>query len=299
VERPLVVIELSEALARDIAAGGAFVPGCAVALNEECALVVCGQTEEIELVARVVYLDPRTGAGLELVGFSPALREHLVKLFDAWLAEPPAVVDEPPAERFEQPPVDDPDADVPLLELDAELASDPPLEAEAEADPDAVAADIDIEATLTDEEKADESQRARALSLHERLRGLTMSQQIKVAQRGDQQERIMLERYYNKNVWEPLLRNPKLTSPEVARIARMGTLPRVLLEVIVNNGTWLQVPEVRRALLSNPRLGTDQILRVLRMLPKHELKLASIQTAYPYAVRDAAKRVIRDQGGDK
>ena len=71
----------------------------------------------------------------------------------------------------------------------------------------------------------------------------------------------------------------------------------MLLEIIVNNGAWIQIPEVRRALLNNPRLGTDQILRVLRMLPKHELKLATTQTAYPYAVRDAAKRLLKDQIG--
>ena len=126
---------------------------------------------------------------------------------------------------------------------------------------------------------------------------MTLAQQIKTASSSDPQERILLERFYNKNVWEPLLRNPRLTPPEVSRIARMGTLPRVLLEIIVNNGSWLQVPEVRRALLGNPRLGTDQILRVLRMLPKHELKLASTQTAYPYSVRDAAKRLIKEQVG--
>ena len=261
-ERPEVVIELSDALAREVANGGVLVPGCTLRLNDDCALVIRGPVEEIELPARVVYVDP-SGAGLELVGFSPALREHLTNLFDAWLAAPP-----PPA-----------------------------LEAEAEADPDAPAAEVDVEDSLSDEERADPTKRKHALTLHERMRSLTMSQQIKVAQTGDQQERVVLERYYNKNVWEPLLRNPRLTAPEVSRIARMGTLPRVLLEVIVNNGAWLQVPEVRRALLSNPRLGTDQILRVLRMLPKHELKLASVQTAYPYAVRDAAKRVIKEQGG--
>ena len=62
----------------------------------------------------------------------------------------------------------------------------------------------------------------------------------------------------------------------------MGALPRPLLEIIVGNGAWLQIPEVRRALLSNPRLGTDQITRVLRLMPKHELKLAAMQTAYPH-----------------
>jgi len=119
-------------------------------------------------------------------------------------------------------------------------------------------------------------------------------QQIKVAQHGEISERQVLERIYGKTVWDPLLRNPRITTPEVARIARMGALPRPLVELIVGNGAWLQVPEIRRALLTNPRLGTDQIVRVLRLLPKHELKLAAIQTGYTHAVRDAAKRILRE-----
>jgi len=272
VERPTVVIELADdgQLAREISGGGVFVSGCELPLNSECTLLVRGPVEEIELAARVVYLDLTTGAGLELVGFSPALRDHLTRLLTAWVELEEAVADEPVDVEPEQTgePVDEPDEPV---------SEEPPA--------------------LTDEENADPVKRTRALNLHERLRGLTIAQQIKIAQTGDQQERIVLERYYNKAVWEPLLRNPRLTPPEVSRIARMGTLPRVMLEIIVNNGGWLQIPEIRRALLANPRLGTDQILRVLRMLPKHELKLASMQTAYSYAVRDAAKRLIKEAGG--
>ncbi len=95
-------------------------------------------------------------------------------------------------------------------------------------------------------------------------------------------------------MWEALLRNPRVTGPEVARIARMGSLPRPMIELIVSNGAWLQIPEIRRALLSNPRLGTDQIQRVLRLMPKHELKLAAIQTAYPMAVRNTARSMLKD-----
>jgi hypothetical protein len=83
---------------------------------------------------------------------------------------------------------------------------------------------------------------------------------------------------------------------EVSRIARYGALPRILLEIILGNATWLQVPEVRRALLANPRLGTDQILKVLRLTARHELRLAAIQTAYPHAVRQAAKLLLRGEG---
>ena len=98
-------------------------------------------------------------------------------------------------------------------------------------------------------------------------------------------------------MWEALLRNPALTAPEVARIARMGSLPRPLLEIIIGNGGWLQVPEVRRALLSNPRLGNDHIMKLLRMMTKQELKLATMQTAYSMAVRGQAKTMLKAEGG--
>jgi hypothetical protein len=139
-----------------------------------------------------------------------------------------------------------------------------------------------------------ETTRPFARNVHERLRGLNLAAQLKLAVTGELHERIVLERLYGKNVWETLLRNPRLTAPEVARIARYGSLPRVLLEIIVGNNAWLQIPEVRRALLSNPRLGTDQVVKVLRLTPKHELKLAAIQTAYPAAVRNAAKMMLRE-----
>jgi hypothetical protein len=128
--------------------------------------------------------------------------------------------------------------------------------------------------------------------VHERLRGLNMVEQSRMAREGDIHERIALERIYSKAVWEPLLRNPRLSPPEVARIARMGTLPRPLLEVILNNGAWLGVPEIRRALLGNPRLSADMIPRILRQMPKHELKLVPTQTVYPASVRDTAKRML-------
>ena len=134
-------------------------------------------------------------------------------------------------------------------------------------------------------------------NLHAFLRGLSLVEQVRRAQRGQITERILLERIYGKAVWEPLLRNPRITGPEVARIARMGALPRPMIELICSNGAWLQIPEIRRALLSNPRLGTDQILRVLRLLPKPELRVAASATAYPHPVRDAAKRLLRELDG--
>jgi PilZ domain-containing protein len=154
-----------------------------------------------------------------------------------------------------------------------------------------------VDGEAGDDEEEGEERKKLGLNHSERLRGLSLVEQIRKANSVDPSERMALERMYGKNVWEALLRNQRLTAPEVARIARMGALPRPLIELIVGNGAWLHVPEVRRALLQNPKLGTDQIQRILRLVPKHELKLASVQTAYPMPVRDAAKKMLREQGG--
>ncbi|HEY5920696.1 MAG TPA: hypothetical protein VIV11_03455 [Kofleriaceae bacterium] len=325
-----VVLDLEgdHQLARDLVAGGVFVPDV-LRLGEDCALVLRNGDELLELHAMCVFVDASKGSGLQLVGCNGDMKQRIVALASGMnmSSEPDRVAFEDIADddtvgelqragdhelRGElqragdhDPGADDdpdagydPGADDPGAGYDQDADRGPHPEDEPGAG--AVAADAS-EAT-TDGEPADDdedgnAERKIALNVHERLRGLTVVQQLKIAQKGEVSERTVLERLYGKNVWEALLRNPRITGPEIARISRMGALPRPLIELIVGNGGWLQIPEVRRALLSNPRLGMDQILRVLRLLPKHELKLAGIQTAYPVAVRDAAKRMLREMGG--
>ncbi|MCX5747296.1 MAG: FecR domain-containing protein [Proteobacteria bacterium] len=247
------IVVIDAASARDLAAGGAFVSERDLAIYDECELVVRATSGELRLPARVVYVDPARGAGLEVIGFSPAIRDQLAALL---VVAPAAAVDD-------------------AADADGEAADT----AEAEAD-------------AADALEKDPAKR----TMHARLRGLNLAAQVKLARDGDVQERILLERLYGKHVWEPLLRNPRLTAPEVARISKMGALPRILLEIILGNGGWLQMPDVRRALLTNPRLGADQIVKILRMMPKPELRLVPTQTMLPHAVRETARRLLRGEG---
>lgn len=351
--------------AKDLAAGGVFVPARGFQVLDEIDLVVRGSAGELCLHARVVYIDPANGCGLELVGFGSEIKERL-----AQLASTPAEAAAVAGTKTRRQRVlttrpgqkRSPDArDVAMIELDdlgdigGVIADDPGDDGTADAEPDdgecgaafggpasdrddarereldgerggeldsALAYQSGRDGALDEEldcERRDErdselvanDRAARAprldgegtlepdgqrapLNAIDRLRGLSLAEQLKVARGPSASERMALERMYGKNVWDALLHNPGLSTPEVARLSRLGTLPRVLLELIVNNNTWLQVPEVRRALLGNPRLGTDQIARVLRLLPKHELKLASTIPAYPAAVRSMAKKMIKD-----
>jgi hypothetical protein len=143
------------------------------------------------------------------------------------------------------------------------------------------------------EAEPEEPEEVPSATVQERLRGLPVVEQLRVAREGSATERIALERLYGKTVWEALLRNTRITAPEVARLAKMGTMPRPLLELIVANPAWLQVPQIRRALLSNGRLSQDMVQRVLALLPRNELKLVPQNTAYPPAVRMAAKAMVK------
>jgi len=157
-------------------------------------------------------------------------------------------------------------------EVPADVPADAPAEAPAES-------------TKGDDEKL-------ALNLQERLRALSVVEQQRLAAAGTLTERTALERMYGPTVWETLLRNARLTIPEVARIGRKGTLPRPLVDVIAANPSWIAASEVQRALLSNPRSSPAVVEKVLRGMSRSELQLVPQQTAYPGPVREAAKRML-------
>jgi uncharacterized protein (TIGR02266 family) len=129
-------------------------------------------------------------------------------------------------------------------------------------------------------------------NLHERLRKLSVPEQQKVAKGGDVNERIQLERIYGKLVWEPILRNPRVTVPEVARISRMGSLPKPLFDIIAANTAFLRVPQIRRALLANPKTPPNLVDKVLKLAPRAELRMMPSQPTYSRAVRDKARKLL-------
>jgi hypothetical protein len=128
--------------------------------------------------------------------------------------------------------------------------------------------------------------------LQDRIRGLSNVEQQRLASSGALQERIVLERTFGANVWEALLGNPRLTIPEVARIARKGTLPRPLVESIAGHPSWMAAPEVQRALLGNPRATAAVTTKVLQSMSRADLSLVPQHTAYPQTVRALAKKML-------
>jgi Tfp pilus assembly protein PilZ len=257
--------------------GGIFVPRAAgAARGDACAVVLVHPEDrrQAEVAGVVVWVaEDGSGVGVAFRDAGPALHDALHRL----LTPPPSgPVRRPGSARPREPD----GAGEPARPCAPDDGGEPARPCE----PDDAAPDRAAEP---------EGGGGRALNVHERLRGLNPNEQMKVAREGEVNERVVLERLYGKAVWEPLLRNPRLTIPEVARLARMGNLPRPQLETIVANPAWLNAPEVRRALLANHRLTGAMVLKVLHATPKAELRLVAKQTIYSGAVRDAALKLLK------
>jgi hypothetical protein len=148
------------------------------------------------------------------------------------------------------------------------------------------------EPALEEPEREAAHDRPGSQALHERIRGLPLAAQLKLAREGNLNERVALERILGKTVWEALLQNQRVTPPEVARIARMGTATAAILETIAAGAAWLASGEVRRALLGNARLPEEAMHKALRATPRSELLRIRNQTFYPPRVRKAVKALL-------
>ncbi len=146
-----------------------------------------------------------------------------------------------------------------------------------------------IQEKKQEEEEADEA--PESVDRGRRMQRLSVVERMKVAQGANMADRVLVERIYGGAVWDTLLRNPHITVPEVARIARKGNVPRPLLDLIVDNANWVRQDIIRRALLSNPRVSPEAMHKILRAMPARELRLLHQQTAYPAHVRALARKL--------
>ncbi len=152
---------------------------------------------------------------------------------------------------------------------------------------------IDDEIGTDDEPAENEARKPLALNPLDRVRAMTVHERRKVAMMGEQANRIALERLYGKEMWALLLSNPKISTPEVARIARKPQLALPLIEKIIANQKWVRAPHIRRALLTNHKLTRAMITKILRATPKREVKLMPNQRGYPNLVRELARQMIK------
>jgi hypothetical protein len=260
----------------------------------DCVLVLVHPEHggELRLPAQVVMANEH-GTGLSLTTLSA---QHLSDLNAFADSPPPTAADPTLTDAVAETPAAAPESTAAQAADEAQAPEDDdtdPLDESLDSLDFPRCDEQDLEYTESDGSAESGTEQQAAETRQERLRHLSPAEQLKVARRGELADRLAVERLYGKQVWEALLQNPRLTIPEVAKIARKGTVPRPLLDVIMDNAGWTKADAVRRALLSNPKIGPDAVVKLLRITPKHELKLIEKGTAYGAVVREAARKLLR------
>ncbi|HTM45054.1 MAG TPA: hypothetical protein VL137_08880 [Polyangiaceae bacterium] len=132
----------------------------------------------------------------------------------------------------------------------------------------------------------DEQARPGLMDRRAQIRRMSLAERSRVAHGSSLEDRVLLERIFGSSVWEMLLRSGTLTPPEIANIARKGSLPTPLLEMVVDNAGWIRQDVVRRALLTNVRTPPHCVIKILQAAPKAEVKLITESAgSYPSRVR--------------
>jgi hypothetical protein len=106
----------------------------------------------------------------------------------------------------------------------------------------------------------------------DRVRGLSQMEKILLAVKADRTERALLLQDNDPRVLLSVLRNPRLTVDEVARLAKSSFLTYQIADVIMKTAQWMGSLDVRLALIHNAKTPQPFSLRILPTLPDSEVR---------------------------
>jgi hypothetical protein len=165
--------------------------------------------------------------------------------------------------------------------------------------PDAIALAIDGNAdehlarllARTADDSSDETPEKKQ-NIWDRVRALSQMEKLLLAVKADRSERALLLQDNDPRVLLSLLRNPRLTVDEVARLAKSSFLNYQIADVIIKTGQWMANLDVRLGLIHNAKTPPAFALRILPTLPESEVRSIA-RAGSSMALKTAALRQLQ------
>jgi hypothetical protein len=154
---------------------------------------------------------------------------------------------------------------------------------EAAPEPAPAPAPAEEEPVLSEDEKK---------SLFARVSVMTVVQRIKLAYRGNKEERMFLVQDRNRLVSAAALKSPKTREADAETIANMKSVSEDVLRGIAFRRDWMRHYSVVRALVRNPRSPIDVTLGLVSKLNAKDMKMLAGDRNVPEAVRATARREV-------
>jgi hypothetical protein len=126
-----------------------------------------------------------------------------------------------------------------------------------------------------------------------RLTSLTVSQRVRVAFRGNREERLFLIRDPNRLVSTAVLKSPKTNEADAEAIANMKSVSEDVLRAVAQRREWMKKYSLMAAIVRNPRSPIDVTLSLVMKLSQRDQTALSTDRNVPEAVRVTAKRIVQ------
>ncbi|HXH94423.1 MAG TPA: hypothetical protein VNN25_22795 [Thermoanaerobaculia bacterium] len=144
----------------------------------------------------------------------------------------------------------------------------------------------------TEEAPEQEETTEKRENVWDRIRGLSQMEKLLLAVKADRSERALLLQDNDPRVLLSLLRNPRLTVDEVARLAKSTFLNYQIADVIMKTTQWMSVLDVRLGLMHNAKTPPAFALRILPTLPESEIRSIA-RAGSSMALKTAALRLLQ------
>lgn len=153
-------------------------------------------------------------------------------------------------------------------------------------------ADLEGEgAEKTDEEPAD-IEDEEYLSKYKLSMVMGIGEKIKMALSGDKEWRKILIKDANKLVSSGVIKNPRMTEPEILTLLKSGVQNDEIMRLICANKEWVKNYQIRKALIENPKTPLANALRYLGTMNEKELATYAKSRNISSVVATQAKRML-------
>ncbi len=217
---------------------------------------------------------------LELVAANPAAEPAKPHL-EQWLANARAKEAEDAAENF-------------LAQHAEEVAcGDQPFElvttGEGEDDP----LDKLLSRAKSGDTAAAAPEQKKQLSLLQRIGTMRVGERIKLAMRGNREERMVLIRDRSKLVCLAVLESPKVNDSEMETFAAMKNIQETVLRGIASKRNYMKNYGVLKALVNNPKTPMEVVLPLIAHLMVKDLRTLTMNKNVNETVRKVALKRFR------
>lgn len=145
---------------------------------------------------------------------------------------------------------------------------------------------------ILDPEEFEESDEPEIRDAYRKILRLNTAQKAILAMKGNREERMILIRDSNRTVAVGVLRNGRISEPEVESIAKMRNVTDEVLRQVGGSRDWTKNYNVILSLVHNPRTPQGVSMNFVNRLVNRDLKVLVGSREVPELIRRMARRTL-------